>query len=217
MVTSPQGAWSCLGSAAAIAVLFAIFSAPAGGRAARGIGFYDTKLPDSPRELAEYHFYVAQAYEQLGSVGKAHLHYEIVHDCHVDSSVYSDATRRMYLLRNSRSLAGPDRQESSGIPSAFNPHTGRSPKDFDTPSVNPWTTVPSDRAGPRPNDEIETGHFREAIAYGFKDVFVPQAISSPGNIDMERGVPEWSSPGIQYPCIRTSSDDTNAVPGIWNR
>jgi hypothetical protein len=75
--------------------------------------------PTDPRELAEYHFNIAQAYEAWGWVGKAHLHYEIVHDSFPNSKLLQAATQRMRLLQNTaRTLTFRDPDTLT-----FNPQT----------------------------------------------------------------------------------------------
>jgi hypothetical protein len=77
------------------------------------------ELPNDRRDLAEYHFNLAQTYEAWGWIGKAHLHYEIVHDSFPNSKHFEAATQRMKLLQNTpRTLTFRDFETLT-----FNPQT----------------------------------------------------------------------------------------------
>ena len=85
----------------------------------------------SREELAEYHFHLGQFYEIAGYVGKAHLHYEIIHDCYKGSRQYWEATLRMTQLRNTPRCV-------LVVPGFFHGCDDWKPN-FETPSINPQT------------------------------------------------------------------------------
>jgi hypothetical protein len=119
-------------------------------------------LPIDPRELAEYNFNLAQAYEAWGWVGKAHLHYEIVHDCYPHSQRYQESTRRMLLLRRrARKLTSVEpnyvdlQKAVYSIPSIFSGIPCEADvMEIGSPTLNPFTFMAIDTIwATKPKDE----------------------------------------------------------------
>ena len=107
--------------------------------------------PVNPSEQqAEYHFHLANAYLKMDLLGKAHLHFEIIHDRYPNSARFSEATGEMQLLRNQprvksdQELLWIDPQgaaHSCGGVLCLNALRHLSAKDFETPSMNPQTLL----------------------------------------------------------------------------
>src|SRR5262249_10215555 len=125
----------------AILVLGVFVGTRANGRAEWYPPRKDATFPAPPRSAAEYHFNLAQAYEYRGALGKAHLHYEIIHDSYCGSTQYAEATRRMLVLRSKPRSCGFGVWSSGGRQIDFNPDT-------QTPSMNPKTFLRLDTIWP---------------------------------------------------------------------
>jgi hypothetical protein len=183
------------------------------------------ELPTDPRELAEYHFNLARSYEYWGWIGRAHLHYEIVHDQYGSFDVSEEATRRMQELRD----IPPQDESPAGITQfhCFTSHEEWDRRDYSAPTLNPWTTVTKGKIWPPVTKvwvnpywpRIVTGPpFRET-APTFRGVGRFLGINLYGCFALESEIkwvegPEWSIPGGRIPWLRNASP--RSVFGLWN-
>jgi hypothetical protein len=108
-------------------------------------------------QQVEYHFHVAHAYLRMGLLGKAHLHFEIIHDRYPNSARFSEATREMQLLRNQPRMKIDQELSWINLQKAVHSCGGAvcldalrhlSAKDFETPSFNPQTILALDSLWP---------------------------------------------------------------------